>query len=179
MLSIRVLQHLTKLYQENKHEDTWFLFFFCLNTFTDFFLFELNGNELKMINFNNDCFQVYIQNSKSATLYRLWRSACVSISVKSVCIATQDPVTVAPHLINPFLRHIYMSHFSYVCKTEGQNGIFHLMFTLCVNCLSAIPQYSRFIDFSIIWMSIWCGLLKKLHKFKKSELLNSQVSFKL
>ena len=66
-----------------------------------------------------------------------------------------------------------MSHFSYVCKTEGQNGIFCLMFALCLNCLSAILEYSRFIDFSIIWMSIWCGLLQKLHKIKKSELFNS------
>ena len=36
-----------------------------------------------------------------------------------------------------------MSHFSYACKTEGENGIFCLISTLCVNCLSAIPEYSR------------------------------------
>ena len=72
-----------------------------------------------------------------------------------------------------------MSHFSYACKTEGENGISRLISTLCVNCLSALPEYSRFIDYSIIWMSIWCGLLQKLHKIKKSELLNSKVSFKL
>ena len=74
---------------------------------------------------------------------------------------------------------IYMSRFSYVCKTERENGISHLISAQCVNCLSAILEYSRFIDYSIIGMSIWCGLLLKLHKFKKSELLNSEVSFKL
>ena len=55
--------------------------------------------------------------------------------------------------------NIYMSHFSYACKTEGENGISCLISAVCVNCLSAIPEYSRFIDYSIIWMSIWCGLL--------------------
>ena len=72
-----------------------------------------------------------------------------------------------------------MFHFSYVCKTEGENKISHLISTLCVNRLSVIPEYSRFIDYSIIFMSMWCGLLQKFHKIKKSELLNSQVSFKL
>ena len=81
-----------------------------------------------------------------------------------------------------FSEHIletYMSHFSYACKTEGENGISHLISALCVNCLSAIPEYSRIIDYSIIWMCIWCGPLQKLHKIKKFELLNSKVSFKL
>ena len=73
----------------------------------------------------------------------------------------------------------YMSHFSYPCKTEGKNGISRLISTLCINCLSSIPEYSRIIDYSIIWMCIWCGLLQKLHKIKKSELLNSKVSSKL
>ena len=72
-----------------------------------------------------------------------------------------------------------MSHFRYACKTEGENGISRLISALCVNCLSSIPEYSRIIDYSIIWMCIWCGLLQKLHKIKKSELLNSKVSFKL
>ena len=36
-----------------------------------------------------------------------------------------------------------MSHFSYACKTEGKNGISHLISGLCVNCLSAILEYSR------------------------------------
>ena len=75
------------------------------------------------------------------------------------------------------VRH--MSHFSYACKTEGENGISCLISVLCVNCLSAIPEFSRIIDPSIIWMCIWCGPLQKLHKIKKSELLNSKVSFKL
>ena len=72
-----------------------------------------------------------------------------------------------------------MSHFSYACKTEGENGISRLISALCVNCLSTIPEYSRNIDHSIIWMCIWCGLLQKLHKIKNSEHLNSKVSFKL
>ena len=38
---------------------------------------------------------------------------------------------------------IDMSNFSYVCKTEGKNGISRLISGLCVNCLSAIPEYSR------------------------------------
>ena len=37
----------------------------------------------------------------------------------------------------------YMSYFAYACKTEGQNGISRLISTLCVNCLSSIPEYSR------------------------------------
>ena len=36
-----------------------------------------------------------------------------------------------------------MSHFAYECKTEGENGISSLICTLCVNCLSTIPEYSR------------------------------------
>ena len=78
-----------------------------------------------------------------------------------------------------FFCNSYMSHFSYACKTEGKNGISRLISALCVNCLSSILEYSRIIDYSIIWMCIWCGLLQKLHKIKKSELLNSKVSFKL
>ena len=70
-----------------------------------------------------------------------------------------------------------MSHFSYACKTEGENGISRLISALCINCLSTIREYSRIIDHSIIWMCIWCGLLQKLHKIKKSEHLNSKVSF--
>ena len=72
-----------------------------------------------------------------------------------------------------------MSHFSYACKTEGENGISRLISALCINCMSAILEYSRIMDYSIIWMYIWCGLLQKLHKIKKSEHLNSKVSFKL
>ena len=39
-----------------------------------------------------------------------------------------------------FIVEIYMSHFAYVCKTEG---ISHLISALCINCLSSIPEYSR------------------------------------
>ena len=63
-----------------------------------------------------------------------------------------------------------MSHFAYACKTKGKNGISRLISALCVNCLISIPEYSRIIDYSIIWMCIWCGLLQKLYKIKKSEL---------
>ena len=55
-----------------------------------------------------------------------------------------------------------MSHFSYACKTEGENGISRLVYALCVNCLSTIPEYSGIIDHSIIWMCIWCGLLHNI-----------------
>ena len=72
-----------------------------------------------------------------------------------------------------------MSHFAYACKTEGKNGISHLISALCINCLISIPEYSRIIDYSIIWMCIWCGLLQKLYKIKKSELLNSKVYSKV
>ena len=74
---------------------------------------------------------------------------------------------------------MYMSHFTYACKTEGKNGISRLISTLCVNCLISIPEYSRIIDYSIIWMCIWCRLLQKLYKIKKSELLNSKVYSKV
>ena len=72
-----------------------------------------------------------------------------------------------------------MSHFAYACKTEGKNGISRLISALCVNCLISIPEYSRIIDYSIIWMCIWCGALQKLYKIKKSELLNSKVYSKV
>ena len=72
-----------------------------------------------------------------------------------------------------------MSYFAYACKTEGKNGISHLISALCVNCLNSIPEYSRIIDYSIIWMCIWGGLLQKLYKIKKSELLNSKVYSKV
>ena len=55
------------------------------------------------------------------------------------------------------------------------NGISRVISALCINCLISIPEYSRIIDYSIIWMCIWCGLLQKLYKIKKSELLNSKV----
>ena len=38
---------------------------------------------------------------------------------------------------------IHMSHFAYACKTEGQNGISHLISALWVNCLNSTPEYSR------------------------------------
>ena len=66
---------------------------------------------------------------------------------------------------------MHMSHFAYACKTEGKNGISRLISALCVNSLISIPEYSRIIDYSIIWMCIWCELLQKLYKIKKSELL--------
>ena len=72
----------------------------------------------------------------------------------------------------------YMSYFAYACKTEGKNGISRLISALCLNCLISIPEYSRIIDYSIIWMCIWCGLLQKLYKIKKSELLNSKYILK-
>ena len=64
-------------------------------------------------------------------------------------------------------------------KPKEKNGISCLISTLCVNCLNSIPEYSRIIDYSIIWMCIWCGLLQKLYKIKKSELLNSKVYSKV
>ena len=36
----------------------------------------------------------------------------------------------------------YMSHFSYSCKTEGENGISHLISALCVNCKFTSEHYS-------------------------------------
>ena len=84
---------------------------------------------------------------------------------------------------------VYMSHFSYSCKTEWENGISRLISALCVNCkftsehYSGIFQkYSRIIDYSIIWMCIWYRLIEKLEKSKiwpSCFHLNSQVSFKL
>ena len=64
-------------------------------------------------------------------------------------------------------------------QNRRKNGISHLISALCVNCLISIPEYSRIIDYSIIWMCIWCGLLQKLYKIKKSELLNSKVYSKV
>ena len=78
-----------------------------------------------------------------------------------------------------FSNKLDMSYFAYACKTEGKNGISRLISALCVNCLNSIPEYSRIIDYSIIWMCIWCGLLQKLYKIKKSELLNSKVYSKV
>ena len=39
-------------------------------------------------------------------------------------------------------KHEYMSHFSYSCKTEGENGISRLISTLCVNCKFTSERYS-------------------------------------
>ena len=64
-------------------------------------------------------------------------------------------------------------------KPKEKNGISRLISALCVNCLISIPEYSRIIDYSIIWMCIWCRLLQKLYKIKKSELLNSKVYSKV
>ena len=64
-------------------------------------------------------------------------------------------------------------------QNRRKNGISRLISALCVNCLISIPEYSRIIDYSIIWMCIWCGLLQKLYKIKKSELLNSKVYSKV
>ena len=46
-----------------------------------------------------------------------------------------------------------MSHFAYACKTEGKNGISHLISALCVNCLISIPEYSRLnhLDVHLVW----------------------------
>ena len=38
-------------------------------------------------------------------------------------------------------------------RLRMQNGISRLISTLCVNCLISIPEYSRIIDYSIIWLS--------------------------
>ena len=66
-----------------------------------------------------------------------------------------------------------------VQNRRKKNGISHLISALCINCMISIPEYSRIIDYSIIWMCIWCGLLQKLYKIKKSELLNSKVYSKV
>ena len=58
-----------------------------------------------------------------------------------------------------FFPQMYMSYFAYAWKTEGKNEISRLISTLCVNCLISILEYSRIIDYSIILMCIWCGLL--------------------
>ena len=73
-----------------------------------------------------------------------------------------------------------MSHFAYACKTEGKNGISHLISGLCVNCLISILEYSRLnhLDVHLV-MCIWCRPLQKLQKIKNSEHLNSKLSFKL
>ena len=43
---------------------------------------------------------------------------------------------------------------SYVSlRLRVQNGISRLIFALWVNCLISIPEYSRIIDYSIIWLS--------------------------
>ena len=76
-------------------------------------------------------------------------------------------------------ENVYVSLQLRVQNRRKKNGISRLISALCVNCLISILEYFRIIDYSIIWMCIWCGLLQKLHKIKKSELLNSKVSSKL
>ena len=48
---------------------------------------------------------------------------------------------------------LHMSHFAYACKTEGKNGISHLISALCINCLISIPEYSRLnhLDVHLVW----------------------------
>ena len=47
-----------------------------------------------------------------------------------------------------FGDHIYVS-----LRLRVQNGISRLISALCVNCLISILEYSRIIDYSIIWLS--------------------------
>ena len=62
-------------------------------------------------------------------------------------------------------------------QNRRKNGISRSISRLCVNCLISIPEYSRITDYSIIWMCIWCGLLQKLYKIKKSELLHFRIYY--
>ena len=55
-------------------------------------------------------------------------------------MSVADPETCAGRVKK---YKIYMSYFAYACKTEGKNGISHLISALCVNCLISIPEYSR------------------------------------
>ena len=75
-----------------------------------------------------------------------------------------------------------MSHFSYSCKTEGENGISRLISALCVNCKFTSEHYSgifqnywllNHLDVHLVWTT------SETSKNKKSDHLNSQVSFKL
>ena len=103
--------------------------------------------------------------------------------VQKTSLCQQSKATQIHKIINPKLIQtlyiLHMSHFAYACKTEGKNGISRLISALCINCLISILEYSRIIDYSIIWMCIWCRLLQKLYKIKKSELLNSKVYSKV
>ena len=48
-------------------------------------------------------------------------------------IQQQRPVLPPPQQLNRYRNsRKYMSHFSYSCKTERQNGISHLISELCV-----------------------------------------------
>ena len=60
--------------------------------------------------------------------------------------------SIAKHIIHIILKK-HMSHFAYACKTEGKNGISHLISALCVNCLISIPEYSRLnhLDVHLVW----------------------------
>ena len=59
----------------------------------------------------------------------------------------KSPRVGTPSLENPGSftgkRLLDMSHVTYACKTEGENGISSLISALCVNCLSSILEYSR------------------------------------
>ena len=77
-------------------------------------------------------------------------------------------------------QYLHMSHFSYSCKIEWENGISCLISALCVNCKftsehssGIVQKYSRNANYSTIWLCIWYGLLQKLEKDKIH--LNSQV----
>ena len=50
---------------------------------------------------------------------------------------------ITKEFLGSLLQNMNMSHFSYSCKTEGKNGISHLISAVCINCLSAIQEYSR------------------------------------
>ena len=74
-------------------------------------------------------------------------------SNKAECINWLNQVEAAAKFTNTPFRELicqsmapamlHMSHFAYVCKTEGKNGISRLISALCVNCLISIPEYSR------------------------------------
>ena len=44
--------------------------------------------------------------------------------------------------INSKFKQLHMSHFSYMCKTEGENRFSHLISTLCINCKFTPQRYS-------------------------------------
>ena len=90
---------------------------------------------------NYQKYQYLYDNSSeiSETSDKLWKNMCLRPQCSNL-IGSESLY------IPPTERYVSL-------RLRVQNGISRLISALCVNCLISIPEYSRIIDYSIIWLS--------------------------